>query len=95
MGPWAIFAAFLNSATLAIFEGSPLTRQFGQFIQSTRVTMLGVVPSMVKGWRQNNTMEGLDWGHIRCFSSSGESSNIEDYFWLMSFAGYKPVIEYW
>lgn len=30
----------------------------------------------------------------RCFSSSGEASNVDDYLWLMSQAKYKPIIEY-
>ena len=30
----------------------------------------------------------------RCFSSSGEASNPEEYTWLSSCAGYKPIIEY-
>lgn len=30
----------------------------------------------------------------RCFSSSGETSSVDDYLWLMGRACYKPVIEY-
>lgn len=32
--------------------------------------------------------------YYRCFSSSGEASNVENYLWLMSQATYKPIIEY-
>lgn len=32
--------------------------------------------------------------NYRCFSSSGEASNVDDYLWLMSQAKYKPIIEY-
>jgi acetyl-CoA synthetase len=58
------------------------------------VTMLGVVPSLVRAWRANNCMNGLDWHSIKAFSSTGESSNGEDMLYLMHLAGYKPVIEY-
>ena len=94
MGPWLIYASLVNKATIALFESAPNTRAFCEFVQNARVTMLGVVPSLVKAWRMNNLVEGLDWSSIRCFSSTGECSNPEDMFWLMSRAGYKPVIEY-
>src|SRR5437660_11757154 len=39
-------------------------------------------------------MDGLDWGRIRRFSSTAEPSSPEEMLYLMSLAGYKPVIEY-
>ena len=56
--------------------------------------MLGLVPSMVKSWRATGDMEICDWSQIRCFSSTGESSNADDYFYLSWLAGFKPIIEY-
>lgn len=35
----------------------------------------------------------MEWGALRCFSSTGEASSPEDYHWLMARGGYKPVIE--
>jgi hypothetical protein len=72
MGPWLIFAALLNRATIALFDGAPTTLEFGKFVSGARVTMLGVVPSLVRAWRSSGCMEGQDWSSIRCFSSSGE-----------------------
>lgn len=94
MGPWSIFASLINRATLALYGGAPAGREFGTFISGSRVTMLGVVPSMVKSWRESGCMEGLDWSHLRCFSSTGECSSPEDMLYLMSLANYRPVIEY-
>ncbi|KAL4429392.1 hypothetical protein ABPG77_005166 [Micractinium sp. CCAP 211/92] len=94
MGPWLVYAALLNDATIALFQGSPLGRPFGQFVERARVSMLGLVPSIAKAWRASGCMQGLDWSCLRCFSSTGEASAPEDYLWLMSRAGYKPVIEY-
>src|SRR4029077_19776043 len=68
--------------------------EFGRFVQEAKATMLGVVPSLVKTWRNTGCMEGLDWSAIKVFSSTGECSNAEDMRWLMSLAGGKPVIEY-
>jgi acetyl-CoA synthetase len=94
MGPWLIFAALINQATIAIYADNPGTTKFGQFIQEAKVTILGVVPTLVATWRQNLSMQDLDWSHIKTFSSTGECSNVEDMLYLTSVAGYKPIIEY-
>lgn len=94
MGPWLIFAALMNHAAIALYQGAPKNRDFGLFVERARVTMLGVVPTLVAAWRQSGCMEKLDWRAIKVFSSTGECSNPEDMLYLMSLAGYKPVIEY-
>ena len=94
MGPWLVFASLLNRATLGLYSGSPTDREFGEFVQLSRTTMLGVVPSLVKKWRDSGCMEGLDWSAIKLLSSTGECSNAADMRWLMERAGGKPVIEY-
>lgn len=94
MGPWLVYAALINQATLALYADAPKDQAFGEFIQQANVTMLGVVPTLVATWRQTNCMEKLNWQSIKVFSSSGECSNPEDMLYLMSLAHYKPVIEY-
>lgn len=94
MGPWLIFAALINQASIALYSGAPKGREFGEFVEKAGVTMLGVVPTLVAGWRQSRCMEGLNWSHIKLFSSTGECSNPDDMFYLMWLAKYKPVIEY-
>lgn len=94
MGPWLVYAALMNRAALALFGGTPTTREFGRFVQDAGVTMLGLVPSLVSAWRRTGCLDGLDWSSIRAFSSTGECSNPRDMLFLMSRAGYKPVIEY-
>ena len=94
MGPWLIYASLVNRAAMALFDGAPTGREFGEFVQRAGVTMLGVVPSLVREWRRSGCMEGLDWRAIRAFSSTGEPSNGDDYLYLMALAGYRPVIEY-
>ncbi|MCM1981724.1 AMP-binding protein [Lyngbya confervoides] len=94
MGPWLIYAGFINQATLAIYDGAPTQRGFGSFVQAAGVTLLGVVPSLVKAWRASHCLQGLNWRRIKAFSSTGECSNPEDMLYLMAQAGYRPVIEY-
>ncbi|MDD9973367.1 MAG: AMP-binding protein [Candidatus Poribacteria bacterium] len=95
MGPWLIYASLINKATIALYDGgSPTGRDFGIFVQNAKVSMLGVVPTLVRAWKNTRCMHGLDWRAIRAFSSTGECSNPEEMLFLMSLAGYKPVIEY-
>ena len=94
MGPWLIYGALINRAALALYDDVPTGRGFGEFVQSVGVTMLGVVPTMVRAWRESGCMEDLDWSRIRTFSSTGEASNGADMSYLMGLAGGRPVIEY-
>lgn len=94
MGPWLIYASLINKATIALYDGVPTGRDFGVFVQNAKVSMLGVVPTLVRAWKRTDCMHGLDWHAIRAFSSTGECSNPEEMLYLMALAGYKPVIEY-
>jgi acetyl-CoA synthetase len=94
MGSWLIYASLINQGTVALYYGSPTEREFGKFIQDAKVNILGVVPSLVSTWKTTGCMQGLDWSAIKAFSSTGECSNPQDMLYLMSLAGYKPIIEY-
>jgi acetyl-CoA synthetase len=94
MGPWLVFAALLNKATIALYYGAPIGNEFGGFVQNTKVTMLGLVPSIVKHWKNSKCMESFNWNSIHCFSSTGEVSNPIEYNYLSALANKKPIIEY-
>ena len=94
MGPWLVFAALLNKATIALYYGAPMGEGFGEFVQNAKVSMLGVIPSFVKYWKGSKCMENYDWNSIKCFSSTGEVSNPSEMEYLMQLANNKPVIEY-
>jgi len=95
MGPWLIYASLANRAAMALYHGAPTGDGFLRFCREAGVTVLGLVPSLVRAWRQQGTAAPDDLPRIRVFSSTGEASNAEDYLYLMSLAGYRaPVIEY-
>lgn len=50
MGPWILFQ-LINKGTIAIYNGVSTTFGFMQFVEDAKVNMLGVVPSIVKAWR--------------------------------------------
>jgi len=95
MGPWLVYASLVNGAAMAIFEGGAGEAASCRFFGEAGVTMLGVVPALVKGWRASGAAGGAGWDRLRAFSSTGEASSREDYLWLMSLCGFRaPVIEY-
>jgi len=95
MGPWLIYATLINGACIALYEGLPSGRGFTEFVRRAGVSMLGVVPSLVRAWRESGACDGVDWSMIHTLSSTGEPSNSRDYLWLMSRTGYRaPVVEY-
>lgn len=93
MGPILLYSCILTGATLALYHGSPLRRDFGKFIQDAGVTILGTVPSLVKTWKSTKCMDGLNWTKIKMFASTGEASNVDDDLWLSSKSYYSPIIE--
>ncbi len=99
MGPWLIYASLINGAALALHDDAPTGPDFCRFVAEAGVTMLGVVPSLVREWRRSDAVAGVDWSAIRVFSSTGEASIPEDMDWLMRVPGRgdgstRPVIEY-
>ncbi len=94
MGPWLIYASLVNRAAIALYYDAPTSCGFAHFVQQAEVDLLGVIPSLVRHWRGNDTLNGIDWTAIRAFSSTGECSNADDMHWLMAQAAYKPIIEY-
>ena len=95
MGPWLIYATLVNRGCIALYEGLPSGGGFTEFVNAAGVGMLGVVPSLVRAWRDSGACDGVDWSRINTFSSTGEPSNRHDYLWLMSRTGYRaPVVEY-
>ncbi len=94
MGPWLIFASQINRAAMGLYDDITQAAEFGQFVELSRVTMLGVVPTLIRQWRGSGCMKGRNWSSIRCFSSTGEASNPSDMRYLAGLAGGKPVIEY-
>jgi acetyl-CoA synthetase len=94
MGPWLVFGSLVNRATIGLFYGAPTGAEFGRFVQDAKATMLGVVPSLVRTWRDTNCLRDVNWQNLKVLTSTGECSHPDDMDWLMALAGRRPVIEY-
>uniref|UniRef100_A0A0G4ID81 AMP-dependent synthetase/ligase domain-containing protein n=1 Tax=Chromera velia CCMP2878 TaxID=1169474 RepID=A0A0G4ID81_9ALVE len=95
MGPWSVFAALGNGAALACFDGGSGGMKFRRFVKAAGVTILGVVPSLVRKWKADGGVGIGEWRQLRCFASTGEASNSSEYLWLStSVPGCRPIFEY-
>jgi acetyl-CoA synthetase len=94
MGPWLIYASLLNGAAMALYDDAPTGRGFIEFVTLAKVSMLGIVPSIVASWRESDALKPGVWRSVRVISSTGEASKPDDSRWLMHAAGDVPVIEY-
>jgi len=94
MAPWLIYAGLINKATIALFTGSAVTEQFGKFAENAGITIMGTIPSVVRGWIKNDFINKFNW-NVRLYSSTGEPSNADDYLYLMGMSDFNaPIIEY-
>lgn len=94
MAPWLIFAALLNRATTAVYVGSAGGEPYRKFVEESQVTILGTIPSVVRTWKKLDFHKKVNW-QVRVFTSTGEPSNPEDYFYLMALRDFKsPLVEY-
>ena len=74
---------------MALFEGAPNSAGFTRFVGEAGVTVVGVVPSLVRAWRSADAIGEGDWQQVRVVSSTGEPSNRQDSLRLMSRTGYR------
>jgi len=94
MGPFILFQ-LINGATVGIFNGITSTNAFCEYVEAAQMSMVGVIPSLVKAWQASGATDKCDWSCVRRFSSTGEASDPKNMLWLMSrVPGYAPVIEY-
>lgn len=94
MGPWLLFQ-LISGASIGIFNGITSTGAFCKFVEVAEISMVGVIPSLVKAWQASNATTDCDWSKVRRFSSTGEASQAMNMLWLMTrVPGCAPVIEY-
>jgi acetyl-CoA synthetase len=94
MAPWLIFAGLINEASIALYQGSPTQIDFLNFTVNSKVTVLGLVPSIVNVWKEKNIEPPKNW-IIRYFSSTGEASHPSTYYFLYHLNKMNaPILEY-
>lgn len=99
MGPWLIYGALINRATIFIYNGSPDYPDVDiiwKLVDKYKVTCVGLSPSYIRSIATKSKVNGLDLESLRMVGSTGEVW--DEYHWNWTFEnickGKKPIINY-
>jgi acetyl-CoA synthetase len=101
MGPWLIYGALINGATMVLYDGSPdfpEPDRMWEFTAKHKVEILGISPTLVRGLatKGDDLPKKHDLSVLRAFASTGEPWNPEPWRWLFEVVGDSklPIINY-
>jgi acetyl-CoA synthetase len=99
MGPWEVFGALANGATVALYDGAPDFPDAGRlwaFVERHAVTILGISPTLVRSLMPHGPepVEAHDLSSLRVLGSTGEPWNFDPWCWYFDVVGQRrcPVI---
>jgi acetyl-CoA synthetase len=88
MGPWTVVGAGACGATVVYAEGAPdfPPDRLWRLVESERVTMLGVSPTLIRALIPNGDPEA-DTSSLKAICTTGEPWNRDPYLWLFEQVG--------
>jgi len=99
MGPWEVFGALANGATLALYEGAPdwpAPDRLWAYVERHRVSVLGISPTLVRTLMAHGggPVRAHDLSSLRILGSTGEPWNLDPWWWYFEVVGERrcPVI---
>ncbi len=101
MGPWLIYGALINGATIVIYDGAPdypEADRMWEFCAKHKVEILGISPTLVRALatKGDDLPKKHDLSSLRAFASTGEPWNPAPWWWLFEKVGDSklPIINY-
>ncbi|MBB6449557.1 acetyl-CoA synthetase [Geomicrobium halophilum] len=101
MGPFLVFGALVNGATMVMYEGSPDYPHVGRLWEVTReekLTHLGISPTLIKGLMRHGdeAVPAVSFPNLKAIASTGEPWNPDPWKWLFYKIGkgQVPIINY-
>ena len=101
MGPWLIYGALINGATICIYDGAPdypTPDRMWEFCAKHKVEVLGISPTLVRSLATHgdDLPKKHDLSSLRMFASTGEPWNPAPWWWLFEKVGDSklPIINY-
>ncbi len=101
MGPWLIYGALINGATICIYDGAPdypNADRMWEFCAKHKVEILGISPTLVRSLatKGDELPKKHDLSSLRAFASTGEPWNPAPWWWLFEKVGNSklPIINY-
>jgi acetyl-CoA synthetase len=92
MGPWTVVGGGACGATVVYAEGAPdfPADRLWQLVESERVTMLGVSPTLVRALIPKGE-PNADMSSLQAICTTGEPWNRDPYLWLFEHVGGRRV----
>ncbi|CAN5504281.1 AMP-binding protein [soil metagenome] len=101
MGPWLIYGALINGATICIYDGAPdypTPDRMWKFCAKHKVEVLGISPTMIRALSKcgDDLPKKHNLSSLRAFASTGEPWNPAPWWWLFEKVGNSklPIINY-
>ena len=101
MGPWLIYGALINGATICLYDGAPdfpTAGRMWEFVEKHRVEILGISPTLIRvlATHGDELPKKYDLSSLRAFASTGEPWNPAPWWWLFEKVGDSklPIINY-
>ncbi len=101
MGPWLIYGALINGATICIYDGAPdypTADRMWEFAAKHKVEILGISPTLIRSLATHGDElpKKHDLSSLRAFASTGEPWNPAPWWWLFEKVGNSklPIINY-
>ena len=101
MGPWLVFGALLNGATLVLFDGAPDFPEVDRtwaVCERHGVTLLGLSPTLVRALMPHGStpVDRHDLSALRAVGSTGSPWDPESWRWLFATVlnAEKPILNY-
>jgi acetyl-CoA synthetase len=101
MGPWLIYGALINGATICLYDGAPdypNADRMWEFAAKHKVEILGISPTLVRSLATHGDElpKRHDLSSLRAFASTGEPWNPAPWWWLFEKVGNSklPIINY-
>jgi acetyl-CoA synthetase len=101
MGPWLVFGALLNGASMVFYDGAPDypgPDRLWSLVARHRVTHLGITPSLMRALRVHGDepVRRHSRATLRAIGSTGSPWDPESWLWTFEtvLGGEKPILNY-
>jgi acetyl-CoA synthetase len=84
MGPWLIFGALINKATIFIYNGSPdypNTDIIWELTKKYNINIVGLSPSYIRAISNNSKVKEIDMPSLKAIGSTGEVWDYNSWIW--------------
>jgi acetyl-CoA synthetase len=99
MGPWLVFGALINGATMFFYDGAPDypgPDRLWHMVAEHKITTLGLSPTLVRSLipHGEDPIKAHDLSSLKFFASTGEPWNPDPWIWQTVGGSKLPIINY-